>query len=541
MSRSVWLFWVIVLLLLIFLKNRQAVLLLPQQSAVQFASSPCKQAILEDIAASSLTFVISWSTSSRASASGYKGAEFNGLAALAREYSQEPTVRALIDAKGASCSSLPPQLSGWWQTGRLHCVHGPNRAAREAHTVLRFAEELYDHLPAVVVFLQDDPDSAVLRSAGVGTAEWLEAMRHSHVARLGGARAEVPHRSRRTNQKMQKLFNSSRDSAGRIWLPSELWTLQPCPCWVEVERVAPEVYARSCRQGDCQGFARAEAGLTPRNYGQWRTVRWWLRTFVDSRALLRRDTAVRGALVEVQESLASLVWPQHAQFAVTREAIRMRSRGWWAMNRALAAPAAPLKESRAREPGEEQRSCSAWKERKTGWVCLQTAREKTSKWANFGPFTVDLGAVPAKSEVAADRREAAHGMDIAQMFERLWFVIFDPLVAERWPSQHPECYTDEALAEGPVRCGEACPHAPSPPGCALSDRLRASRPPIDWRFGPGRRHCLADGCLVLAGDVDERDGPTLPLPADLCNSSRSACAMREVAWHSGIAQCSAKR
>ena len=29
----------------------------------------------------------------------------------------------------------------------------------------------------------------------------------------------------------------------------------------------------------------------------------------------------------------------------------------------------------------------------------------------------------------------------------------------------------------------------------------------------------------------------LPLPADLCNSSRSACAMREVAWHSGIAQC----
>ena len=91
------------------------------------------------------------------------------------------------------------------------------------------------------------------------------------------------------------------------------------------------------------------------------------------------------------------------------------------------------------------------------------------------------------------------------------------------------------------RCGEACPHAPSPPGCALSDRLHASRPPTDWRFGPGRRHCLADGCLVLAGDVDERDGPALPLPADLCNSSRSACAMREVAWHSGIAQCAAVR
>ena len=31
------------------------------------------------------------------------------------------------------------------------------------------------------------------------------------------------------------------------------------------------------------------------------------------------------------------------------------------MNRALAAPAAPLKEKRAREPGEEKRSCTAWK------------------------------------------------------------------------------------------------------------------------------------------------------------------------------------
>jgi len=31
------------------------------------------------------------------------------------------------------------------------------------------------------------------------------------------------------------------------------------------------------------------------------------------------------------------------------------------MNRALAAPAAPLKEKRAREPDEERRSCTAWK------------------------------------------------------------------------------------------------------------------------------------------------------------------------------------
>ena len=103
---------------------------------------------------SSLTFVISWSPSSRASTSGYEGTLYNGLAALAHEYSKKSAVRALIDAKGASCGSLPPQLSDWWQTGRLHCVHGPNRAAREAHTVLRFAEEMYDHLPAVVVFLQ---------------------------------------------------------------------------------------------------------------------------------------------------------------------------------------------------------------------------------------------------------------------------------------------------------------------------------------------------------------------------------------------------
>ena len=38
---------------------------------------------------------------------------------------------------------------------------------------------------------------------------------------------------------------------------------------------------------------------------------------------------------------------------------------------------------------------------------------------------MDLGAVPPRG---ADRRVAAHGMDVAQMFERLWFVIFDPRV-----------------------------------------------------------------------------------------------------------------
>ena len=166
-------------------------------AALHVNDDPCKQAIMEDIAASSLTLVISWSTSSRASANGYQAYEgYTGLGALAREYSGQPTVRALIDAKGASCAELPPQLSAWWQTGRLHCVHGPNRAAREAHTVLRFAEEMYDHLPAVVVFLQDDPDSAVLRSKGVGTAGFLEAMRARHVSRLAGARAEVPRRVR---------------------------------------------------------------------------------------------------------------------------------------------------------------------------------------------------------------------------------------------------------------------------------------------------------------------------------------------------------
>ena len=84
------------------------------------------------------------------------------------------------------------------------------------------------------IFPQDDPDSAVLSSAGVGTAQWLEAMRRGHAARAGGARAEAPRHTR-------QLFNSSHDTAGRVYLPRELWALQPCPCWVEVERVAPEV------------------------------------------------------------------------------------------------------------------------------------------------------------------------------------------------------------------------------------------------------------------------------------------------------------
>jgi hypothetical protein len=59
-----------------------------------------------------------------------------------------------VYARGASCSQLTPDLISWVGTGRAACVDGPNIAAREAHTVLRFAEEFYNHLPPTVVFTQ---------------------------------------------------------------------------------------------------------------------------------------------------------------------------------------------------------------------------------------------------------------------------------------------------------------------------------------------------------------------------------------------------
>ena len=114
-----------------------------------------------------VTFVITWSGGSRGATAGYDGNMFSGLRQL-RALVDSPKVRVLIDAKGSSCDRLPRPLAAWARaSGRVHCVEGPNMGAREAHSVLRFCTTFYDYLPRrAVIFLQDDPEIKLLRSAG---------------------------------------------------------------------------------------------------------------------------------------------------------------------------------------------------------------------------------------------------------------------------------------------------------------------------------------------------------------------------------------
>lgn len=497
----------------------------------------CWQAVRADIARSRLTFVITWAASSRGAGSGYQGMLFDGLRELARAYQNNSDVRVLVDAKGSACADMPPPLVAWAATGRAHCLQGANRAAREAHTVLRFAYEFYDHLPRdAVVFVQDDPDMQSLlswhrKSPGpwvewVGTTAWAAQLQAHHDERSRGVPSPLSHGAP----------NVAPDSSSQHDASSP-WEVQPCPCHVEQEK-----------------------GLDTRSYGHARTLSWWLRTFTPAAA-----TAANRSRPVLPRQLA---WPQHAQFAVAADAIRLRSRAFWRMNLALASPASPRKIKAPRALGECERAriyhgiyttarrpppaqcrCSAWKKRGKGWECMQTDRERSAKWANFGPWVLDLSPPPpapsrivgkgktprARVEAQADGRQAAHGMDLAMMWERLWFVIFDPSVEVKLPPPPlSECLTDEAVAAGVLRCGDD-----APPGCSLSDARGSTQAPTDWRFGPGRRRCLSEGCVVpLAGP----SALTLTQhPTDAFNATahgRLNAAIRSDAWSSRLPACS---
>lgn len=182
------------------------------------------------------------------------------------------------------------------------------------------------------------------------------------------------------------------------------------------------------------------------------------------------------------------------------------------MNLALASAASPRNVKRPRAPGEDHgANCTAWKGTGPRRRCLQTRLERAAKWRNFGPWVVDLG--PRPPSAAPDARPAAHGNDLALLFERLWFIIFDPTVQERLPGP-AECFTEEAVAAGLLRCGDACPSGRLPVGCALSDARGASQPPAGWEYAPGRRRCLSEGCMVVeAGAAHEPRTDVSPFTA----------------------------
>jgi hypothetical protein len=394
-------------------------------------------------------------------------------------------------------------------TGRGACVDGPNIGAREAHTVLRFAQEFYAHLPAAIVFTQDDPEvDLLLRTPPVGSAAWLTQLRNTFASRRRAAAAGLvdPHNE------------------------TSPWILGPCPCSVDVER-----------------------GFTQAKYGVYRPMHWWLRTFLapfapdtnvsEAAAVAAAGSANTFATAFAAASAAASVasgatasatggspppsfpvslpaafprrigWPRHAQFAVPAEAIRLRSLRWWELNADLTSLPSPLKHLLPRRAGDSERESF-----------------RRAKWANFGPYAVDLGPLPPAWMRAPDNRIGANGMDLAMAYERLWFRIFDPALAEALPP-FPRCFAPDALAHGPVRCGGAsCPFDSSRRrggtreesfphlGCAKTDQAGrtgssgstggtggASGGSSDgnsggasWLGSVVRSRCLAPGCAVSA-------------------------------------------
>ena len=488
----------------------------------------CRRTVLESVQAAELAFVVTWSGSSRGSSGNYSGELFSGLVPLVDYYRDDPKVVFVVDAKGSHCSELPALLDSIRLNGRLHCIQGPNMASREAHTILRFCADFYDHLPRAVVFVQDDPDFAAVKGGGVGTAQWFRQLEAAHRAR---ASQERP----------------------RVASPYDVPYFIPCPCWIQ-------------REGN---HALQEMNVSAVTYGHYRTVMWWLRTFV------------RPFNEQTEELPRRLWYPAHAQLAVTRDAIRSRSRRFYELNEALAGMPSPRKSRLVRYPGELEHECVAYKKfvgkcikgmcmhkglacNPREWCvqghactkgecpemrreCTMTKRERSVKWVNFGPWVVDLGERPPFGKpFFSDRRPVAHGMDIAMMYERLWFTIFDPLMQERLPT-HPECYTYKALLEGPVRCGrDTCPHEPAHPSlpareaCAATDRLGLTRSPAASVFtaasiDPSSSKCLAKGCLAVTDERREmlqRRGRT----QDACATEECRNAVQSTDWVS--ANCS---
>ena len=178
-----------------------------ESHAAVLAARPCQ------VATSQLALVLTWSRGSRGAAE--KSKRYEALGKVTDAFLRWEMVRLVVDAKGSRCAELPKVLGRWSSTGRLHCMQGPNMGAREAHTILRFVLEFYDHLPAATIFMQDDPIVNALPTGGRATlaggcARSRRATRRASrglnwtVAGMGAipmlaARSRVPRRRRTTH------------------------------------------------------------------------------------------------------------------------------------------------------------------------------------------------------------------------------------------------------------------------------------------------------------------------------------------------------
>jgi hypothetical protein len=215
--------------------------------------------------------------------------------------------------------------------------------------------------------------------------------------------------------------------------------------------------------------------LSLRDYGGYRPLHWWLRSF------LAQFANASSALP------TTLLWPAMAQFMLPRAAIRFRSREFLLLNARLTEVPAPLKANVRRAPATSDAN-----------------HQRSAKWANFGPMVVDLGPAPPPTVHAADKRAGINGMDFAQLYERAWFAAFDPALPEARPA-HVHCFERAAIELSPMRCAApACPYTPLPGGCAATDRIGRTSPPSGWRFTPGdappTRRCLGGDCITSADE-----------------------------------------
>ena len=207
----------------------------------------CWHGVLASVAASMLTIVLTWSRGSATSAQRHYG----GLRTLADAFAPLEGVRLFVDAKGSRCVELPQELEAWMQTGRVHCVQGPNMAAREAHTILRFLLEFYDFLPRALIFVQDDPMTNALVHIATKPTQWVRALEAAY-----DARANVT-------------------ATGEAWAPS------PCACSMQRGSAA--------RKG----------------FGHFRAVRWWLHAFIAGTGAARMPATLawpRGAQLGVSRA-----------------------------------------------------------------------------------------------------------------------------------------------------------------------------------------------------------------------------------------------
>ena len=402
------------------------------------ASIGCQRAALELVASRVVALVVTWSAGSQQAGRG----SFAGLERVSSRYRGSPDVVALAYGKGSPCQRMPPPLRPWVREGSALCISGPNVGAREAHSVLHFCTFFYEHLPRTVVFMQDDPHALDLGKGRI--QDWALALKTDAMARLAASRTgqsgrQHPASAGRSLPLSSGLLPPSSSLAAAPWRPT------PCPCHVVRETI-----------------------FTEAQYGGYRPMAFLMRTFFDA---FRNRTALP----------ATIVWPAGAQFAAARLAVRSRPAAFWRALLGLASPAAPLKRDVPRLAKASDQ-----------------VNNRNAKWANFGRAVVDLGPTRVGLQVA-DNRAGINGMDFAQACERLWFIIFDPALTVSMPP-YPQCYTAEALALSPVRCGTGqCPSLPltrpRPGGCELTDRQGLTQPPQHWRYASGRNRCMGDGCM----------------------------------------------